>query len=129
MKSLIYPIDHQQLMPYLVIEDTEGFIQFMKTVFHAKEKIKYKNEDGIIAHAELSIGNSVFMFSGDITQLTPCVCGLFVYVADSDATYAKAIKLGAIGILEIKNNPFGRSGGFKDPFGNTWWIKTYRVSE
>ncbi|MDB5062268.1 MAG: hypothetical protein JWP67_2111 [Mucilaginibacter sp.] len=26
----------------------------------------------------------------------------------------------------IKDNPYGRSGGVMDSFGNTWWIKTYR---
>jgi PhnB protein len=45
---------------------------------------------------------------------------------DADNIYQKAIKAGATVALPVKDNPNGQSGGFKDPFGNTWWVKTYR---
>ena len=25
-------------------------------------------------------------------------------------------------VMEIENKDYGRTGGVKDPFGNTWWI-------
>ncbi|WP_139377332.1 VOC family protein [Daejeonella lutea] len=129
METLDFPKNHQRLMPYLVMKDADRFIRFMQDVFGAKEKMNYKPDGKIIAHAELSIGESVIMFSGDTTQLEPCTIGGFIYVADADETYKKAIDSGAIGVMPIKESPFGRSGGFTDPFGNTWWVKAYRSTE
>ncbi|MDB4924443.1 glyoxalase/bleomycin resistance/extradiol dioxygenase family protein [Mucilaginibacter sp.] len=126
MSTLIFPPDHQRVMPYLVMRDAAGFIRFMQEVFDAKEKMNFKSDAQTIAHAELAIGESVIMFSGDTQQLAPCTGGGFIYMSDADEIYHKAIKAGATPILPPKDNPYGRSGGFMDPFGNTWWVKTYR---
>lgn len=129
MKTPEFPEDHQRVMPYLVINEAEDFLQFMKDVFDAEEKMKFKSDEKTIAHAELTIGKSVVMVSGDTKLLPPCTAGGFIYVADADATFKRAIEAGAKEVLPVKDNPFGRSGGFEDPFGNTWWVKTYRSEE
>ncbi|HMI02988.1 MAG TPA: hypothetical protein VK541_10930 [Pedobacter sp.] len=71
MKTPNFPNDHQQVMSYLVVKDAEGFIRFMKEVFDAREKMIFKSDDRTIAHAELTIGKSVIMFSSDVVQLSP----------------------------------------------------------
>ena len=48
--------------------------------------------------------------------------GLFIYVEDADETYKKAIEEGATVVTTLSDQAYGRSGGVKDPFGNTWWI-------
>jgi uncharacterized glyoxalase superfamily protein PhnB len=48
--------------------------------------------------------------------------GLFVYVEDADATFKKALDAGATEVMPVTDQSYGRSGGVKDPFGNTWWI-------
>jgi PhnB protein len=126
MKNVNFPADHQQIMPYLVIKNADGFIRFMQEVFEAREKMKFKSDEETIAHAEITIGESVIMLSGDTKQLAPCTGGGFIYVPDADQTYERAIKAGAAPVIPVKDNPYGRSGGFMDPFGNTWWVKTYR---
>jgi PhnB protein len=126
MNALNFPADHQQLMSYLVIKDAADFIRFMQDVFEAKEKMRFMSDEYTIAHAEITIGESVIMISGAVDQLAPCTGGGFIYVANADGTYAKALKAGANAVMPIKDNPYGRSGGIMDPFGNTWWIKTYR---
>jgi uncharacterized glyoxalase superfamily protein PhnB len=47
---------------------------------------------------------------------------MFVYVADADVTFDKAIKAGSTTVMEIADLEYGRSGGVTDPFGNVWWI-------
>ena len=47
---------------------------------------------------------------------------MFIYVDDADATFKKAINAGATVVTEMANQNYGRSGGVKDPFGNTLWI-------
>jgi PhnB protein len=129
MKATNFPDDHQQVMSYLVIKDAEGFIKFMKEVFDAKEKMIFKSDGRTIAHAELTIGKSVIMFSSDVVQLSPATISAFVYVSDSDKVHKKAMDAGATSVMDIKESPHGKSGGFIDPFGNTWWIKAYREKE
>jgi len=124
-----FPNDHQQVMSYLVVKDAEGFIKFIQKVFDAKEKLIFKSDDQTIAHAEFTIGKSVIMFSSDTVQLSPAAISSFVYVADADAAHKTALDVGATSVMDIKDSPHGRSGGFKDPFGNTWWVKAYTEKE
>jgi PhnB protein len=126
MYKLNFPADHQQVMPYLVIDDAPAFITFMQTVFDAKEKMRFMADEKNIAHAEITIGHSVIMIANPIAGLKPQSGGGFIYVGDADAIFAKALANGATTALPMKDNPYGRSGGFTDPFGNTWWVKTYR---
>lgn len=48
--------------------------------------------------------------------------GIFIYVKDADATFSLALEKGAAQILPLSDQSYGRSGGVKDAFGNTWWI-------
>ncbi|MDQ6905015.1 MAG: hypothetical protein M3139_18640 [Bacteroidota bacterium] len=47
---------------------------------------------------------------------------------DADETYKKAIEAGGISITEVADQSYGRSGGVKDPFGNSWWIYFYKIN-
>jgi uncharacterized glyoxalase superfamily protein PhnB len=73
-------------------------------------------------HAEIKIGDSTVMIAEATADYETQHAGLFVYVKDADAAIEHAIELGAEMILDISNKPYGRTGGIKDPFGNTWWI-------
>lgn len=126
MNTLNFPADHQQVMPYLVIKHAADFIRFMQNVFDAKEKMRFMRDEHTIAHAEITIGESVIMMSGATDEFAPCTGGGFIYVANADEIYTKALNAGARAVMPVKDNPYGRSGGIMDPFGNTWWIKTYR---
>ena len=51
---------------------------------------------------------------------------LHVYVPNVDAVYQKALKAGATSLSEPADQFYGdRSGGVKDPAGNTWHIGTH----
>jgi uncharacterized glyoxalase superfamily protein PhnB len=90
--------------------------------------MRFMIDELTIAHAEIAVGESIIMISGDTELLAPCTGGGFIYVTDADEVYEKALKAGSTSVMPIKDNPYGRSGGFMDPFGNTWWVKTYRAS-
>jgi PhnB protein len=122
MENINVPQGYQQVMPYLILKNASEFAGFCIDVFDATEKMKHLREDGEIMHAEIQIGESTIMFGGASEQWNIQTAGLFVYVADADATYQKALNKGATAITELSDQPYGRSGGVKDPFGNTWWI-------
>jgi PhnB protein len=122
MDNLAIPPGHNRVMPYLVLQDAQNFSLFMQKVFGATETYKAMRDETRIAHAELTIADSTIMFGssndGSITQNA----GMFIYAANPDETYEKAIVNGATTLTPMGDQSYGRSGGVTDPFGNVWWI-------
>ncbi len=121
MKHPIVPTGYQAVMPYLIIKDAAGFIDYAKEVFGATEKSRQMRDENIIVHAQILIGESVIMVSDAIDPCTINNAGIFVYVENADKAYHKAIELGSESLMEPADMPYGRSSGVKDPYGNTWW--------
>jgi len=122
MNDINLPQGYQRVMPYLILKDATGFLEFCKVVFDATEKLKHMRDEATIAHAEIQIGESTIMFAEATDQWKAQTAGLFVYVKDADETYKKALDNGAVSVMEPANQSYGRSGGISDPCGNTWWI-------
>lgn len=122
MENLNIPQGHQTVMPYLILKGAAQFLAFMKNVFGAEETFKQMRDENIIAHAEIKIGGSTIMCAEATDQWQPNTAGMFIYVKNADATYKKAVSEGASTIMEPADQPYGRSCGVKDPFGNIWWI-------
>jgi PhnB protein len=125
MKQLNFPTDYQQVMPYLIIKNASGFVEFVKDVFDATERVRHMRDEFTIMHGEVAIGESVIMFADATPPYEPRPAGMFVYVADADAAYEKAIGLGATSLMPVCDQQYGRSGGIVDAYGNTWWITTH----
>ncbi len=120
------PPNYQTVMPYLIINEASNFIGFMKEVFGAVETHKTMRDPNTIMHGEIMIGGSTIMFADTTDKIDPSNAGLFIYVDDADVCYTKAIANGARSINELSDQPYGRTGGILDPFGNTWWITSLK---
>lgn len=116
------PDGYQPVMPYLIIPDPEALLHFMKEVLGATERMIHRNEDGSMGHAEVAVDGAVIMFGGSSGDWPPNTAGLFVYVADADAAFARALELGAEQIMPVTDQSYGRSGGVRDTNGNVWWL-------
>ena len=116
------PANYQTVMPYLIVKGATQFIWFMKTVFGADETYKAMRDADTIMHGELMIGGSTIMFADSTQMYDVRNAGMFIYVDDPDATFQKALDAGATIVTALADQSYGRSGGIKDPFGNTWWI-------
>ena len=121
-KNSKIPENYQTVMPYLIVNGAEKFIVFVKEVFHAEETYRAMRNENTIMHAEIMIGGSTIMFADSTETYGVRNAGMFIYVEDADATFKKAIDAGATVVTEMADQSYGRSGGVKDPFGNTWWI-------
>lgn len=117
------PTGHQAIMPYLMLEDAAGFIEFIKNVFDANMTHE-SMRDGIVGHCEANINGSTIMFSNSRGEWKPATANMFVYVENADETYAKAVENGADTVMPPDDQEYGRSCGVTDPFGNVWWITT-----
>lgn len=122
MKQLNIPEGYQAVMPYLILKDAAAFMQWAIAVLDATEKMRVNRDDGSIMHAELKIGDSTVMLGEASDQWTVNTAGMFVYVADVDQAYAKALARRATSVMEPATKDYGRTSGVVDPFGNTWWI-------
>lgn len=123
------PEGYGTVFPYFLVSDAEGFGDFVKNVFDAKEMGRTVMPDGGIANLRIRIGTSTFMVSGG-EHLKPMSAAYYVYVENADQTFAKALAHGATKIFEPRDMPYeDRQGGVTDPFGNIWWISTRLVQE
>jgi PhnB protein len=51
---------------------------------------------------------------------------LYLYVPNVDSVYQRAIKAGGQSVMEPTDMFYGdRSGGVKDPAGNSWFVATH----
>lgn len=117
------PSGHQTIMPYLILKGASDFIDFTKTVFGAKDVIKpVLYDDGTIRHAEIILNDSTIMVTNASKDWSSQTANLFVYFANADETYAKALENGATSLMELSDKEYGRTCGVTDAFGNVWWI-------
>lgn len=122
MTSLNIPDGYQAIMPYLILNNAETFLQFAKEVFNAEEKMKVMRDGQYIMHGEIIMHGSTIMFAASTPEYAPQNAGLFIYVPDADECYHKALEAGASSVMPLSDQPYGRTCGVKDPTGNTWWI-------
>lgn len=115
------PDYYNTVMPYLILNDAEAFLEFTKKVFKAVVKMKTEDEEGI-RHAEVVIGDSTIMLGQTGGPWKPQPAGLYINVDSADETYQKALDAGAESVMELSDEDYGRTGGVKDSNGNTWWI-------
>jgi len=119
------PEGFHTITPYLSVEGADRFIDFVKTAFKAKEMMRIPSPDGSIMHAQVLIGDSPLMMTEACEKLPAMPASIYLYVEDTDATYARSIVAGAVSIHDPADQFYGdRSSGVKDPFGNLWWIGT-----
>jgi PhnB protein len=128
------PDGYPQVSPYLCVDGAAEAIEFYAKVFGATERTRMPAPEGKIGHAELQLGDSVFMLSDEFPEMgmrSPKKVGgspviMNVYVEDVDSVFGQAIDLGAKSLREIEDQFYGdRSGQFEDPFGHRWSVSTH----
>jgi len=121
-KNQKIPENYQTVMPYLIIKNARAFSKFMQIVFGATETILLMRDENTVMHGEVMVGGSTVMFADWTENYEPRPAGMFIYVDNADERFQKAIENGASVVTPVADQPYGRSGGVLDPFGNTWWI-------
>ena len=116
--SSFAPPGWHTVTPRILANDARGLVQFLSHVFEAKGEYRES------VPSEIRIGDSVVMIS-DVGIRRPMTAFLYVYVADTDATYRRAVAAGARSLEEPADMPYGdRRCMVEDKWGNTWQIAT-----
>ena len=121
-KHLQYtPEGWHSVTPRIVAREAEQLVEFIKQVFGATGD--YLPDRPSV----MSIGDSRVMIS-DAGLRDPMPAFLYVYVADADAVYRRALQGGARSLEAPADMPYGgRRGMVGDRWGNTWQITTLAV--
>src|SRR5205085_10126112 len=107
-------------------------IQFYKSAFGAAERHIYKNDDGTVHVAELSIDGVIFHIrevSPEIGHFNPLAIGgisalIELWVNDPSSVFSQALAAGATQVNPVKDHAETgyRQGTLIDPFGHKWHI-------
>ena len=128
------------VVPCLRYRDAPKAIDWLSSVFGFEQHLVVPNDDGTIAHAQLSYGNGMVMLSsvskaenefGRLTKQPDEIDGMetqspYLIVTDADAVYRQAKAAGAKIEIEIKDEDYGGRGfSCRDLKGHLWNVGTY----
>jgi uncharacterized glyoxalase superfamily protein PhnB len=111
------------VQPYLHLRNSEKMIPFLENAFGGVVQGHVPTSpEGHVLHATIQIGGNTLEIDEAHGEFQPMPCHLHLHVDDADAMYARALRAGATSIDAPSDKPYGRSGGVKDPFGNSWYM-------
>jgi PhnB protein len=115
----VVPPGWHTVTPRIVAHDARALVAFVSQVFGAVGKY----QEGAPAIVEL--GDSKLMIS-EAGPRGPSPAFLYVYVADADATYRRALEQGARSVEAPFDTPYGdRRCMVEDRWGNAWQIAVH----
>ena len=128
------PDGYHSVTPYLTASDAAKAIEFYQRAFGAMERDRLVMPDGRIGHAEIRIGDSMFMLADEFPEyggksaqtLKGSPVGFALYVENVDQAFQRAVDAGATVQEPVDNKFWGdRAGAVMDPFGHKWTLLTH----
>lgn len=125
------------VIPTMLYHDAPAAIEWPCDTFGFVKHAVHKGEDGIVVHAELTLGNGMIMLGTARAtefcewQKTPRELGggtqsCYIIVTDPDALHDRAVKGGAEIVIPLTDQPYGsRDFSCRDPEGHLWNFGTY----
>jgi len=105
--------------PRLIVSDVPRMVEFLKQAFGATGELRSDRP------SELKIGDSMVMVS-EVGVRSAMPAFFYLYVADCDAVYQRALAAGAESLEAPENMPYGdRRCMVQDPYGSVWQIATH----
>jgi uncharacterized glyoxalase superfamily protein PhnB len=123
------------IIPCLRYRDAPAAIEFLCNAFGFERQAVYPDDEGGIAHAQLTLGQSMIMLGShredgfgalQVVPDGPVTQSAYVVVADADAHHARAVAAGAVVVLPLQTEDYGGRGySCRDPEGHVWNFGTY----
>ena len=128
------PTEPPRLSPTLRCRDAEAMIRWLTGPVGFREHMVHRSE-GVVAHAELSLGSSILMLGQMRDDAYGALVGgpggrrtdaLYLAVPDPDALHDRLRDVGATIESGLQDKPYGsRELLCRDPEGNLWCFGTY----
>jgi len=126
------------VVPCLRYRDAPAASEWLCRAFGFEKQLVVPNQDGTIAHTQLSFGNGMIMLGsvvdsefGRLMKQPDQINGAetqtaYLIVSDAGAVYARAKAAGAKIVLDIKDEEYGGRGfTCRDPEDHLWNFGTY----
>jgi PhnB protein len=114
------PAGRRTVTPYLLLPGVPSYIEFLSRAFGGVEEFRHEVE-GIVMHASVRIGNAAIEMGDTQGQREPMPSGFYLYVADVDGLYDRAVAAGATPVAPPADLWYGeRTGVVKDAMGVMW---------
>jgi len=114
---------YSTVTPYLYAKP--DLADFLKNAFGAEVTHPPTPDAAGHFHSEATVGGAHVLFGNGFFSDPSMAAAVYIYVPDVDATYKRAVSLGAKALREPADMTWGdRVAGVKDTSGNTWWIAT-----
>jgi len=111
------------VIPYLVAEDVDGLIDFVKRAFEMEEVFRTTGSAGG-THCEVRLRGQRLMIGGGLEGRSNRGA-IMVVVPDVDAAHRRAVEAGATSLREPADQEYGaRDSSLRDAFGNEWYISS-----
>ena len=126
--------------PFLRYQNAQAAVEWLVRAFSLESRAVHPGPDGTVVHAELGWGGSVLMLgsvkepgSGEdlglrtARELGGVTQGIYMYVPDIDAHYARACVAGAEIVYPLRQTDYGsREYAARDLEGSLWSFGTYQ---
>lgn len=130
------PEGYRSVTPSLTFRDSAKALEFYQKAFGATVLDNMPNPNGKgTMHATMKIGDSILMMGDEMPGSASCKSpetvggspvSLFIYVADADSAFDKAVAAGAKVQMPVMDMFWGdRCGSITDPFGYCWMVGTH----
>lgn len=117
------PDGYNSLSPYLIVDDAQATLDFIKAVFDVEPHLAHSGEGGSISHAEVWIDDTILMLGQ--WKGSGAVAHIHVYVPDVWKSFERARQDGGKSVQEpVRKDDPDLRGGIVDPSGTTWWLST-----
>jgi len=118
------------VFPAFRYQDAPAALEWLAKAFGFEKQMVVPTPDGAIAHAQMNLGPGVIMLgSARDEPENPWGTwkqGVYVYVKDVDAHYARAKAAGAEVVRKLQDTPYGsREYSVRDLEGFLWSFGTY----
>ena len=118
--------------PYLCASSASEALAFYTRAFDATENYRMAGPDGRIGHAELVIAGTILYLSDEWPEmgvlapenLNGVPVSFVLDVPDADASFTQAVDAGCTVERPLTDEPYGRAGWVRDPFGHRWCVST-----
>nr|WP_170827794.1 MULTISPECIES: VOC family protein [Pseudomonas] len=125
------------VIPCIRYRDAPAALDWLCENFGFTRHLVVSDRHGGIAHAQLTLGNSMLMLGSMVDseygrlmrspeQAGGCTQSLYLLVDDADVLYRRAVAAGAEIVIDIKDEGYGGRGfTCRDPEGHVWSFGTY----
>lgn len=129
------PSGYHTLTPTIFVRGAAAAIDFYKQALGAEEVSRHTTPDGSkVLHGELRVGDSVLFICDEFPEmgaispqtLNGSSVSFYLYVANSDESFNRAVSAGATVMRPVEDTFWGdRVGAISDPYGYNWNFSTH----